>query len=505
MVVVNNMNSLHPRSNIDADSPGRPSQVLALAISVLFFLSASPVYPYKIDGSKWPGGKTEFYVSLSGTSGTGVTWQTAFVEAMEAWNSQTLFNFVLRNEYRHPCANNLVNSVDFTVDVCGSVFGINTLAVTLRSWETEILGPPKLVRGDIVINSGISFDVYDGSPVQPGMTFNSIDFRRVALHELGHVMGLDHSTVNPAIMQAIINNNDRLRPDDIDGANKLYGGLSECAIQPLLFGISTDALQAGDCTVRQLTVGGTDDSFIDVRRLVLASAATITVEMKSDTLDSVLLLADAGLRFIGLDDNGGGGCNARLSRQLAAGTYYILSNTYDDVTHACASTVGPYVLEVSYVSSGTQGLGAALSLQGGTSNAQFSGGISASNGISYGNHFHPNDSLDINASIAIDPAHQGQAGFLVVAVSIDGSLLLMNELGQFMPFSGGPSGGSAPIIHAANRVLGAVETLEIARDLVPAQLGIQSIEANFVVGYGLDSNPGEIYYHQNPLNLVISP
>ncbi|MEX2130898.1 MAG: matrixin family metalloprotease, partial [Pseudohongiellaceae bacterium] len=428
-------------------------------------------------------------------------WQTAFVEAMEAWNSQTLFNFVLRNEYRHPCANDLVNGVDFTADVCGNQFGDNTLAVTLRAWETEILGPPKLVNSDIVFNNNQPFDVYNGSPFQAGLNFNGVDFRRVALHELGHALGLDHSIASSAIMRATINNNDRLRPDDIDGANTLYGGLFACAIQPLLFGIATDALQAGDCTVQQLTVGGNDDSFIDVRRLVLSSTATITVDMKSDTLDSVLLLADAGLRFLTLDDNSGGGCNARLTRQLAAGTYYILSNTYDDAADACANTLGPYVLEVSFESAGTQGLGAALSLQGGMSNAQFSGGITASNGLSYGNHFGPNDSLDINATIAIDPLHQGLAGFLVVAVLIDDDLLLMDETGTLVSYAG----DTAPIVRAASRILGAVEALEIARDLVPAELGIQSIEADFLVGYGLDSNPGEVYYHQNPLNLVISP
>lgn len=475
-----------------------PLLLASLGLALCQALLVPVAHAYTIDGSKWPGAETEFYVSLSGSSATGVPWQTAFEQAMEAWNTQTNFNFVLRREFRHPCANDTVNSVEFTADVCGSQFGDNTLAVTLRAWHSEILGPPRLVKADIVINSNKSFDVYNGSPIQPGKIFTSVDFRRVALHELGHALGLDHTTVSPAIMQATINNNDQLRQDDIDGVNALYGGLTACAIEPLLFGATTDALASGDCTVDKLTVGGSDDSFIDVRRLVLTAPSTITVDMKSDTLDSVLLLADARLRFLAMDDNGGGGCNARLTQQLNAGTYYLLSNTYDQAS-TCAGIVGPYRLEVSHQSTGAQGLGAVVSLQGNHANAQFSGGITANNGLNFGNRFRPQDSLDINASIGIDGVHQGLAGFLVVAVLIDGQLSLMNESGALVPYNGGP------LVVAAQRILGSTESIEIARDLVPAQLGIQALTADFLVGYGLSSNPAEVYYHQTPLNLVIAP
>jgi hypothetical protein len=41
--------------------------------------------------------------------------------------------------------------------------------------------------------------------------------------------------------------------------------------------------------------------------------------------------------------------------------------------------------------------------------------------------------------------------------------------------------------------------------LVPADLGIENIEVDFWVGYGLNSQPNEIFFHQRPINLVVSP
>ncbi len=470
-----------------------------LVFAAAFSLASSQGQAFEIAGNKWPGATTDFYVAMNGASQTGILWNTAFIAAMEEWNARTDFKFVLRNEYRNPCANDQFNSVDFTSTVCGSEYGRGTIAVALRSYQSAILGPASLARTDIVVNSATAFDIFDGDLRQPGISFNGIDFRRVALHELGHALGLDHSN-QTAIMLPNIGNTFRLQTDDITGTNTLYGGLSACPIQVVGFGKYTDALQAGDCTVQKLTLGGTDNSLIDVRRLRLERETFVQMDMRSPTLDSVIVLADAALRFLSVNDNGGGKCDALISQTLPAGTYYVISNTWDRAT-TCGATTGPYTLSISFRATTSSPLGTVSSLLGGTANASFSGGIIANNGSVYGSRFKSTDSLNITAQINVDPLHQDRPGFLVVAAQIDGTLLLKNAQGQFVDYPG----LHVPLIKAASKILAAQENVEIARDLVPAAINVQNINVNFLVGYGLDSNPQELFYHQTPINLLVEP
>ncbi len=53
---------------------------------------------------------------------------------------------------------------------------------------------------------------------------NAIRLLNVAIHEIGHLLGLDHSNTQNAIMFAFYADNvDSLRQDDIDGIQALYG------------------------------------------------------------------------------------------------------------------------------------------------------------------------------------------------------------------------------------------------------------------------------------------
>ena len=471
--------------------------VISLALAFCFV----SVMAFDFSGEKWPGGETEFYFALEGTSGTGILWNTAFREALTDWNEATDFNYILREESHDPCAIDLMNGVDFTADVCGSEFGENTLAVTLTSTRAQILGPPRLEEVDIVINQNNTLDIFDGNLVQYGRQFDGIDFRRIALHELGHALGLDHEVSNLAIMAPTVDNLDRLTSDDIAGVNTLYGGLSNCTIWQLRYGQTSDSLAAGDCTVDELTLGSSDDSFIDVYSFELAQTTTMQFEMTSTGLDSVLILADAKLQYLGVDNKSSGGCSSSLSQNLDAGSYFILANTYVEPPQEACGGTGTYALTASFSSSGTPDLGVGTSRNGGSANAQFSAGITADDGGSYGNRFSASASLDLDISIDIDPLHVGQAGFLIIGAIVDGGILLLNQQGQFIQYAQ----NSAPLIRASSKVLNATEALAVLTDLVPAEVGIDSITVDFFIGYGLDSDPTEVYFHQTPLNLIIVP
>ena len=459
-----------------------------------------PAAASKYDGNKWPGAQADFYVGIPGTSSSGIAYSAAFIDAANQWSEQTRFNFNIVEELLDPCINDARNGVDFTDDVCDEEFGSNVLAVTIRRYAGEVLGPARISQADIVVNQDILFDVYDGPPKFVFGQPTRLDFRRIILHELGHVIGLDHDNGPPAIMASTIGNIFQLQQDDIDGVNALYSSLDNCQIKTLKFGINQDSLDGSDCSVAEMTAGGEDTSFVDLFRFDLHSITTVNFVMSGANLDSVLVLADTDLRFLGFDDKSSNLCDSTLSQTLQPGSYFILANTFDIPPKEECSNLGPYTITASFNTASKLQLGANFSLKGGMSSASFSGGVTANNGLSYGNRFKPNDSLDISAAITVDPAHQGQAGFLVVAAALGEQVLFLNESGLFVE-----SPDLTQLPRAATRTLQANEQIQIANNLVAASLGIQSISVDFYVGYGLLSDPGELYYHGSPLNLTIAP
>ena len=80
----------------------------------------------------------------------------------------------------------------------------------------------EVVDSDVVFNTNFDWNAYAG-PQRRG----AFDFHRVALHEFGHVLGLDHPDEHGQVVSAIMNSraddNDRLQADDIAGIRAIYG------------------------------------------------------------------------------------------------------------------------------------------------------------------------------------------------------------------------------------------------------------------------------------------
>lgn len=168
---------------------------------------------------KWPAAVYPMRTKLGTLNGID---QNATVQSAAAvWNSimgSTQFQVTVGTGGAGD--HNGINEMVFAPNVFGESFDENVLAVT-TTWR---LGNER-TEADIIFNSARNWGAYNG-PTQGGLT----DLRRVAVHELGHALGLDHpdeagqSFPPPLpIMNSRISSNDALIQDDITAAQNLYG------------------------------------------------------------------------------------------------------------------------------------------------------------------------------------------------------------------------------------------------------------------------------------------
>ncbi|HEV8321881.1 MAG TPA: PKD domain-containing protein [Myxococcota bacterium] len=107
--------------------------------------------------------------------------------------------------------------------------GPGVLATTYSSFAGPIVAKTggsfgRILEADIAFNNGVDFITNAGA--SSGPCFGEVDMRGVVTHEIGHFIGLDHTTVPGATMQAALGSCDpsaaSLSSDDIDGAAFLY-------------------------------------------------------------------------------------------------------------------------------------------------------------------------------------------------------------------------------------------------------------------------------------------
>jgi hypothetical protein len=229
-------------------------------------LAANPSCAYDLTGGTWLDGDIVMHLQL-GQPATPLLdgasdWNVVAESALNEWNGQiTRCRFTMVRASTVEIRNgNRLNNVVFRSDAFGTAFDTRTLAVTIGFTNRATA---RFTEQDVVFNSNLNWNSYRG-----GLRSGIREFRRVALHEFGHVLGLDHpdTAVPPqavvAIMNSIVSGLETLMDDDITGIRTLYGagtGGGTTGTNPpvIVANPQSRTLQVGDSYTMSVTVTGT--------------------------------------------------------------------------------------------------------------------------------------------------------------------------------------------------------------------------------------------------------
>jgi len=201
---------------------------LACFLGVLLFLGgAVPGFSFALNGYRWPDG-TQIAMHLqltrftTGLQDGSASWDASATDALNIWNQYLDTVQFVASEPSGSSGSDGANEVLFSKTVYGDSWPSNALAVTLKMSSQGSV----FTETDVLFNDNLKWNSYRG-PLQGSGATGTYDFHRVALHEFGHVLGLDHPNQHGqsvvAIMNSIISDLDQLADDDIAGGRSLYG------------------------------------------------------------------------------------------------------------------------------------------------------------------------------------------------------------------------------------------------------------------------------------------
>ena len=282
---------------------------VAVACAALVLLLAQVVgHSWVGLGPHWSASDVPVHMRLANL---GSSWTGGAIDGLRAWNSagaRFQFSWGQYSSGSLSCSGpNSRRDVLWGSTACEG-FGANTLAVT-QSWYDG----NRLLDADVVFNRNLSWGVYDGPPR------GAHDFRRVAIHEFGHALGLDHpddhGQTRAAIMNSRISDIDRLQSDDIDGIRAIYGSDRPRGTPDLV----VRSVQTSPGT---LTAGRTFTLSANVRNVGDGTSAATTLRYyyyRSSSREWVVVGTDS---VPGLSPSGSSQESIRLTAPSRAGTHY---------------------------------------------------------------------------------------------------------------------------------------------------------------------------------------
>ena len=207
---------------------------------------------------KWPPGTVSLRLMLGGSSTLidgNPNFDASAQAAAQAWNAvMGTVQFQTTVASGTAGDGNGVNELAFSAKDFGQDFGANVLAIT-----TTYTHSGRRSEADTLFNTAFTWNSYDG-PTRSGV----VDLQRVAIHELGHNLGLDHpdeaGQFVTAIMNSHVSGQDSLATDDIDGVQALYGPPGVPANDNFANAIAVTLGSSGTATVTGFNTNATHET-----------------------------------------------------------------------------------------------------------------------------------------------------------------------------------------------------------------------------------------------------
>ena len=253
-------------------------------------------YSFVPDGTSIGGPASNLYATLNSTQ-SQATWQGAIEQAAAIWETSANVNLALVPDNGAPMGTS-GNQQD---DPRFGDIRISMIPQSPGILASADLPPPingGTDAGDIVFNSNINWS--------PGM----YDLESVALHELGHALGLDHSSQSTAVMYAYYTGtNQTPTPDDISGIQAVYGPVSTATNSNNsiynAWNLSPNLNSSGQVALANQSILGPQNTNWWLVTAPASTTGTLTVQMQATNLSSLapkLVILDGWGNYLGMSN-----------------------------------------------------------------------------------------------------------------------------------------------------------------------------------------------------------
>ena len=241
--------------------------------------SSRITYSFVPDGASIGGVASNLFATMNASYPTS-TWEAQFQKAAAQWSSYANINMAQVSDNGEPLGASGNQQDDPNVgDIRISMIPMGTngvLAFTLL--------PPNYNggtnAGDIVFNSSYAWGINNGN----------YDIETVALHEMGHALGMAHSTSTTAAMYGTYQNvNQSLTFDDQQGIASIYGAYPSANESNKLYANATNItpqIVNNQIAISGLSIAGPSDSNWFKVTAPSTTNGTMTVSMQSTNLSS---------------------------------------------------------------------------------------------------------------------------------------------------------------------------------------------------------------------------